>query len=45
MRGEIEVSNIDKKRAIAEGIMKMSDKYGFPTMPKKKKKKKGKTEE
>lgn len=30
----------DKKRAIVEGVKKMSEKYGYPTVPKKKKKKK-----
>lgn len=34
------MSNKDKKREVADGIIKMSEKYGFPTMPKKKKKKK-----
>lgn len=36
------MANEDKKRAVAEGIRKMSEKYGFPTEPKKKPKSKKK---
>ncbi|MCY9548314.1 hypothetical protein [Lysinibacillus xylanilyticus] len=32
----------EQKNAIAEGVRKMSEKYGYPTMPKKKRKKKSK---
>lgn len=32
----------DKKEEIVKGLLRMTDKYGFPTMPNKKKKKKKK---
>lgn len=38
--GELSMANEDKKRSIVEGVAKMSEKYGYPTVPKKKKKKK-----
>jgi len=34
------MANEDKKRAFAETVRKMSEKYGYPSVPKKKKKKK-----
>ena len=34
------MANETKKQAVAEGIRKMSAKHGFPTAPKKPKKKK-----
>lgn len=38
--GDFTMTTEDKKRAIVEGVKKMSEKYGYPTVPKKKKKKK-----
>jgi len=38
--GDFTMATEDKKRAIVEGVKKMSEKYGYPTVPKKKKKKK-----
>ncbi|MGE7843954.1 hypothetical protein ACQKNX_24610 [Lysinibacillus sp. NPDC093712] len=38
--GDFIMAAEDKKRAIVEGVKKMSEKYGYPTVPKKKKKKK-----